>query len=219
MSPAAVPASLSACLHGSMDLWTRSSTSCSSLDRDSVITRCLGPEASAVMNGRLISVSVNVVSSTLARSAASRRRWRAILSCFRSIPWSRRNSATIQSMMRWSKSSPPRWVSPFVAITSNTPSPIWSIVMSNVPPPRSYTAIFSSVFLSSPYASEAAVGSLMIRRTSRPAIRPASFVAFRWLSLKYAGTVTTAWETFSPSLASASAFIFCSIIAATSGGA
>src|SRR5438552_19022526 len=42
-----------------------------------------------------------------------------------------------------------------------------------------------------PYASAAAVGSLMMRSTSRPAILPASFVACRWLSLKYAGTVVT----------------------------
>jgi hypothetical protein len=38
----------------------------------------------------------------------------------------------------------------------------------------------------------AAVGSLMMRLTSRPAIWPASFVAWRWSSLKYAGTVMTA---------------------------
>jgi hypothetical protein len=37
--------------------WIRSSTSASSLARVSFITRCFGPEASAVMNGRLISVS------------------------------------------------------------------------------------------------------------------------------------------------------------------
>jgi hypothetical protein len=67
-----------------------------------------------------------------------------------------------------------------------------------VPPPRSYTAIFSSFFLSSPYASAAAVGSLMMRSTSRPAIFPASLVAWRWASLKYAGTVMTACVTVWP---------------------
>jgi hypothetical protein len=41
-------------------------------------------------------------------------------------------------------------------------------------------------FLSRPYAMAAAVGSLMMRSTSRPAIVPASLVACRWLSLKYA---------------------------------
>ena len=35
----------------------------------------------------------------------------------------------------------------------------------------------------------------MMRMTSRPAIRPASFVAWRWPSLKYAGTVMTAFCT------------------------
>ena len=43
--------------------------------------------------------------------------------------------------MRMSKSSPPRKVSPLVDLTSNTPSPISRIEISNVPPPRSYTAI------------------------------------------------------------------------------
>ena len=70
--------------------------------------------------------------------------------------------------------------------------------MSYVPPPRSNTATFSSFFLSRPYASAAAVGSLMMRRTSSPAILPASFVACRCASLKYAGTVTTALVTEYP---------------------
>ena len=38
----------------------------------------------------------------------------------------------------------------------------------------------------------------------------ASLVALRWLSSKYAGTVTTAWVTGSPRKASASRLIFCS---------
>ncbi len=72
-------------------------------------------------------------------------------------------------MMRASKSSPPRNVSPAVATTLKTPpAPISRIEMSNVPPPRSKTAM-----------------------------GPASLVAWRWVSLKYAGTVTTAFETVS----------------------
>ena len=67
----------------------------------------------------------------------------------------------------------------------------------------------SSFALSSPNAKEAAVGSLIILTTSRPAIVPASFVACRWLSSKYAGTVITAFSTGSPTKASASFFIFC----------
>eukprot|EP00955_Chlamydomonas_euryale_P039918 351544-Chlamydomonas_euryale.AAC.4 len=43
-----------------------------------------------------------------------------------------------------SKSSPPRKVSPLVALTSNTPPMISRIDTSNVPPPKSYTAIVPS---------------------------------------------------------------------------
>ena len=58
----------------------------------------------------------------------------------------------------------------------------------------------------------------MIRLTSSPAILPASLVAWRWSSLKYAGTVITAASTVSPSFDSASAFSFWRIIAEISGG-
>jgi hypothetical protein len=47
-------------------------------------------------------------------------------------------------------------------------------------------------FLVEPVRERAAVGSLMMRRTLRPAILPASFVASRCALLKYAGTVITA---------------------------
>ena len=67
--------------------------------------------------------------------------------------------------------------------------------------------------VSTPYASAAAVGSLTMRRTLRPAIRPASLVAWRWASSKYAGTVITASVTSSPSQSSAVCRIFCSTIA------
>ncbi len=43
-----------------------------------------------------------------------------------------------------------QWVSPLVERTSKTPSATSRIEMSNVPPPRSKTAIFSFFFLSSP---------------------------------------------------------------------
>ena len=53
----------------------------------------------------------------------------------------------------------------------------------------------------------------MIRSTSSPAIRPASLVAWRWESLKYAGTVITALVTVSPRWRSAVSFIFLSTAA------
>ncbi len=56
ISPALRPASFSAAAQGSMVFLTRSSTSDSNLARVSFIVRCLGPDLSAVMKGRLISV-------------------------------------------------------------------------------------------------------------------------------------------------------------------
>jgi hypothetical protein len=50
--------------------------------------------------------------------------------------------------------------------------------ISNVPPPKSYTAITFPSVLSKPNASAAAVGSLIILLTSRFAILPASLVAY-----------------------------------------
>ncbi len=70
--------------------------------------------------------------------------------------------------------------------------------MSKVPPPRSNTASRGLWLWWTPYASAAAVGSLRMARTVRPAIAPASLVACRWTSSKYAGTVTTASVTSSP---------------------
>jgi hypothetical protein len=52
-------------------------------------------------------------------------------------PVLRPNPSASQSTMRWSKSSPPRNVSPPVASRLKTPSAISRIEMSNVPPPRS----------------------------------------------------------------------------------
>ena len=115
-----------------------------------VVTRCFGPLASAVMNGRLTCVWVTDESSTFAFSAASNRRWSACGSCRRSIPLSLWNSSAMWSTSRRSKSSPPRWVSPDVARTSTTPSPTSRMLTSNVPPPRSNTSTVSFDFLSSP---------------------------------------------------------------------
>ena len=79
-----------------------------------------------------------------------------------------------------SKSSPPSLLSPAVANTSKVPSAKSKIETSNVPPPKSYTNTFCSWSnLSNPNAKAAAVGSLIIRSTSKPAILPASFVAWR----------------------------------------
>mmetsp|Transcript_19954 Transcript_19954/g.54375 ORF Transcript_19954/g.54375 Transcript_19954/m.54375 type:complete len:296 (+) Transcript_19954:122-1009(+) len=160
--------------------------------------------------------------SRLARSAAafSLERSRASFSSSWCLPL---NSVTSQSTSVLSKSSPPRRVSPPVARTVKTPPSRLSTVASKVPPPRSKMRMFEplslSAFWSRPYASAAAVGSLMMRRTWRPAMAPASFVAWRCESLKYAGTVTTALEMGRPRLFSAICFIRPRIIALISSGA
>ena len=69
-----------------------------------------------------------------------------------------------------------------------------------------------SAFLSRPYAIAAAVGSLMMRMQLMPAMTAASLVAWRCESLKYAGTVTTAFFTSLPRNASATSFIFTRIM-------
>jgi len=63
-------------------------------------------------------------------------------------------------------------VSPLVAFTSNNPSSTVKRDTSNVPPPKSTTKIVLSFLLEllKPYAIAAAVGSLMILKTFRPAI-------------------------------------------------
>ena len=88
ISPAVRPASESACLSGAMVRSTRSAVSCSSLARVRVMTRCLGPLASAVRYGRLISVCIVVESSILAFSEASLSRWSDWRSLCRSMPLS-----------------------------------------------------------------------------------------------------------------------------------
>ena len=102
------------------------------------------------MNGNEICVSNVVDNFFLASSAASFNLWIAILSFLKSIPVSFLNSSANQSIIFWSKLSPPKWLFPEVDITSTTPSPISSTDTSNVPPPKSNTNTFSSFFLSSP---------------------------------------------------------------------
>ena len=93
MSLAVSFASASACCTGSLVRSTRSAVIWSNVERISVVLRCLGPAASAVMNGRLIVVCVTDDSSTLAFSAASNSRCNACGSLRRSIPFSRWKSS------------------------------------------------------------------------------------------------------------------------------
>jgi hypothetical protein len=106
------------------------------------------------------------------------------LSFRKSLPSSFWKPSNKKSTIALSKSSPPNFVSPDVDKTSKTPSPTSKTETSNVPPPRSKTNIVSFSFLSKPYAKDAAVGSLIILKTSSPAILPESFVACLCESLK-----------------------------------
>ena len=71
MSSAVILASDSACSTGPRVRSIKSALSCSNVARVTVMFRCLGPAASAVMNGRLTWVCVRLDSSTFARSAPS----------------------------------------------------------------------------------------------------------------------------------------------------
>ena len=131
------PASFRACSHGLMERFTRSSTSCSNFERLRSMFMCFGPSWVAVINGRLMVVFCELDNSILSFSAASFNRCIAMASFLRSIPSVCLNSSAKKSMIRWSKSSPPKWVSPLVDFTSKTPSPKSSIETSKVPPPKS----------------------------------------------------------------------------------
>ena len=92
--------------------------------------------------------------------------------------------------------------------------------MSKVPPPKSNTRrFFSSFEFWKPEVKAAAVGSLIMRRGSRPAMMAASRVDCLCVALKYAGHVTTALVTGRPHRFSAIFFISISTRAEISSGA
>ena len=137
ISAAEKPESFKAVLQGVKVFSIRPWTKASSLALVNFKFKCFGPDLSAVINGKFISVCAEEESSILAFSAASLSLCKASLSVFKSIPLSFLNSLAKYSTIVSSKSSPPRNVSPFVDLTSKTPSPISSIEISNVPPPKS----------------------------------------------------------------------------------
>ena len=93
MSSCSIFASSNACFVGSLHLSIIGVTSSSSFALESVIVRCLGPDASAVMYGRFISVVTVVESSIFAFSHASLSLCIAILSFLKSIPFPFLNSS------------------------------------------------------------------------------------------------------------------------------
>mmetsp|Transcript_34540 Transcript_34540/g.88474 ORF Transcript_34540/g.88474 Transcript_34540/m.88474 type:complete len:222 (-) Transcript_34540:100-765(-) len=137
MSEVCRDASLRALTQGLLVRSIRPSTSLLSSPRVILVFMCLGPEASAVRKGRLTSVAGDEESSHFAFSAASRRRWMTSLSLLTSRPESFLKTSMRWLRMAWSKSSPPRCVSPLVDLTSKTPEFISRMDTSKVPPPRS----------------------------------------------------------------------------------
>eukprot|EP00964_Phaeocystis_antarctica_P147337 scaffold113891_cov69-Phaeocystis_antarctica.AAC.4 len=106
-----------------------------------------------------------------------------------------------------------------VASTSTSPlSSSLSTETSKVPAPRSNTTTVP-VEPPSPYASDAATGSERMLTSCSPASVAAIFVASRCSLLKYAGTVTTARATGSPTKRSASRSSSSSSSAPTASGA
>ena len=145
------PAFFKADLQGSIVLLIKLSANCSNFARVNCFTKCLGIPLTGIMYGKLISEVVVLDNSILAFSAASFKRCKAIGSLRKSIPSSFLNSSANQSIIKLSKSSPPKCVSPSVDFTSNTPSPNSKTDTSCVPPPQSKTIIFISFpFLSIP---------------------------------------------------------------------
>ena len=94
-SEAVRPASDNALLTGSAVLSTKSCVNSSNFALVRFMSKCFGPSAVAVINGRLIFVVVADESSFFAFSAASFNLWSAILSVERSTPSMRLNSANM----------------------------------------------------------------------------------------------------------------------------
>mmetsp|Transcript_54153 Transcript_54153/g.126492 ORF Transcript_54153/g.126492 Transcript_54153/m.126492 type:complete len:285 (-) Transcript_54153:510-1364(-) len=173
---------------------TRSSRSLTRLSNSSRVILA-SSVSSWKSSSRQMSLSVMRDRSTLSCAAAVRSLFRAFFFLSPSLAFARSTPVCLwKTWRKWSTrrasmSSPPRRVSPSVARTWKFMElgSICMMVTSSVPPPKSNTrrvlGLVESVW-STPNASAAAVGSLMIRLTSRPAMRPASRVAWRWESLK-----------------------------------
>ena len=132
------PASFNAKSIGSIVSITRSSVILSNMARVRAALKCTGcPFTSMVINGRLMSVDITLDNSIFAFSAASFKRWLVIGSRCNSKPFCALKVVAIQSIIRASKSSPPRCPLPWEASTSNTPSAKFKMDTSKVPPPRS----------------------------------------------------------------------------------
>ena len=219
MSVGVTPAALSASLTGSIVCWIRSSTIFSNSRRVRTLFRCFGPEASAEMNGSVM------------RDSRSNRK--LVLGALRRFLQTLQGHAVVGeadaglALEAFDEPVDDALVEIFAAEVrvagrgEDFEETIFELEDRDVE--RAAAEVVDgddagSVLFSRPYASAAAVGSLMMRSTSRPAILPASRVAWRWLSLKYAGTVMMASVTGSPRKSSANDLISISTNAEISSG-
>ena len=149
MSPTEMPASRITSWKGRFVRSSRSEVISSNFARVRLSSKWMGPSAVIDRYCREMFVLVALDSSFFACSAASLRRWRATGSLDRSAPVLALTWSISQVTMRWSQSSPPRWLSPEVARTwmvekPSSSLPISSRDTSKVPPPRSKTRMSSS---------------------------------------------------------------------------
>ena len=149
MSETLMPESRTTLWKGAFVRSRRSLAISSNFARVSVSSTWIGPESDMEMYGREMFVDEVEDNSFLAFSAASFRRWRAILSFERSTPDEALTCSTSQLTMRSSQSSPPSLLSPEVARTWMVEKPSSSLPTSKretskVPPPRSKTRMSSS---------------------------------------------------------------------------
>mmetsp|Transcript_13496 Transcript_13496/g.31951 ORF Transcript_13496/g.31951 Transcript_13496/m.31951 type:complete len:267 (+) Transcript_13496:594-1394(+) len=134
------PESRSTFSTGSIVLRKRSMLSSSNLARLSVSERSVSAKKDSISMRWVVVVE----RARLARSTSRRSFCTARLSLEASLPVFFLKRPRMWSIVRRSKSSPPRWVSPEVATTSNTPLEMVKSDTSKVPPPRSNTRMFSS---------------------------------------------------------------------------
>mmetsp|Transcript_47980 Transcript_47980/g.120077 ORF Transcript_47980/g.120077 Transcript_47980/m.120077 type:complete len:220 (-) Transcript_47980:778-1437(-) len=127
------PASSRTFLTGLRVFWKRSLLSSSNLALVSVSEKSTpSTRLSISIRAWCVELRARLPFSTSRRSFC-----RALLSLLMSLSYFFLMTLMKWSITRWSKSSPPKWVSPLVATTSKTPLSMVRSETSNVPPPRS----------------------------------------------------------------------------------
>mmetsp|Transcript_7492 Transcript_7492/g.19664 ORF Transcript_7492/g.19664 Transcript_7492/m.19664 type:complete len:318 (-) Transcript_7492:534-1487(-) len=193
------------------------SMSASNFARESDKSMCLGPSASAVINGSEIDAEPAELSSSLATSAASFSLWSARWSALRSMPCSFSKSSTRYCTTASSKRSPPsvgmrcaaRTLHPSASSSAPTVASRSSTEKENARPPSAKTPRVRTAVMGSPSSISAAYAPAMASSSNstrlRPARWPAAMSAARVSSVAATGAPTTAESTLRPPPSAASA--------------